>query len=85
MSGMFRNTLITAIPSAMPVPTGKCSYVDYMFDGCTAVASGIIAYYNKLVAAEGSNRWNTTECFRDCGSGTTTGAAELEQIPSRWK
>lgn len=85
MSSMFRNTLITAIPSAMPAPTGKWSYVDYMFDGCTAVASGIISYYNKLVAAKGSNRWEITGCFRDCGSGTTSGAAELAQIPSDWK
>lgn len=85
MRSMFRNTLITAIPSAMPAPTGEWSYVDYMFNGCTAVASGIVAYYNKLVAAKGSNRWTITGCFRDCGSGTTSGAAELAQIPSSWK
>ena len=84
-SHMFERTLITAIPSAIPAPTNEWSDVSYMFNGCTAVASGIIAYYNKLVAAKGTNRWATTACFRDCGSGTTTGAAELAQIPSSWK
>lgn len=57
-----------------------------MFAACTEVQSGITSMYNKLsslVPALSTNGHYRT--FYQCGSNTTTGAAELAQIPSDWK
>ena len=54
-----------------------------MFSGCTAVESGALSMYNYLSTkpVEVTLHNNT---FTNCGSDTTTGAAELAQIPSSW-
>ena len=58
--------------------------VTYMFNYCKSVESGALDMYNILsTRITVANRY--TRCFRDCGSLTTTGAAELAQIPSGWK
>lgn len=54
-----------------------------MFYGCTNVESGALALYQQMSTQ--SYVPNHSGCFYDCGSNTTTGAAELAQIPSSWK
>lgn len=80
---MFSNcSSLTRVPNFGQL-TGIAS-VASMFDKCSNVASGILAMYNILstrVTAASRYRY----CFRNCGAGTTTGAAELAQIPSGWK
>lgn len=55
------------------------STIDQMFAGDHYVRSGMIRLYDN---------WSTIErhaqCFRQCGMSTTTGAAELAQIPQDW-
>lgn len=55
-----------------------------MFETTINVESGALALYNRLQAL-GSQITDHRNCFEDCGSNTTTGAAELAQIPSDWK
>ena len=57
-----------------------------MFYNCVNVESGITNMYDKLVqTVDTSLAYGCTDCFYKCGSNTTTGAAELAQIPSDWK
>lgn len=63
--------------------TDKAADVSFMFAGCTNVESGALALYEKLSAMETVPTHTAT--FASCGSNTTTGAAELAQIPSGWK
>lgn len=56
--------------------------LDDMFNGCINVSSGIVRAYNSLSAVNPSNHNDT---FCNCGSNTTTGRAELAQIPYTWK
>lgn len=58
--------------------------VSAAFQNCTSATTGILSMYQKL-SALGSQISNHTACFRNCGSDTTTGSAELAQIPSDWK
>lgn len=57
--------------------------VSGMFEGCSNIESGIIGTYNKF-AALGAQVTTYSDCFKNCGSNTVTGAAELAQIPSSW-
>lgn len=60
--------------------------VTYMFNECPRVASGALALYQDLAALPAlSDAFTHTGCFDNCGVNTTTGAAELAQIPSGWK
>ena len=54
----------------------------YMFISCTNVEHGALALYNKWVA--GGKVTNHSNTFIDCGKDTTTGLAELQQIPTSW-
>lgn len=58
--------------------------VDRMCYNCTNVESGALALYNQL-STQQTTVTTHFECFRHCGENTTTGAAELAQIPSDWK
>jgi len=62
------------------VPNATSVY--QMFAGQVNCESGILAAYNYLSSISTIN--NTAICFSDCGRDTTTGAAELAQIPSSW-
>lgn len=64
--------------------TSKVTNVNYMFYNCTNVSGGALALYNQMSTQQNppSNHLN---CFRNCGSNTQTGAAELAHIPSSWK
>ena len=53
-----------------------------MFDGCRAVTGGALDLYNAASLHPPSYH---SYMFKNTGADTTTGAAELAQIPSGWK
>ena len=53
------------------------------FNECVNVESGAKAVYDKL-AGQSTPPSTHGQCFYKCGSDTTTGAAELAQIPASW-
>ena len=55
---------------------------DAVFRQCLNVESGALAMYNKLSVSTSITSHDWT--FGGCGSDTTTGAAELAQIPASW-
>lgn len=55
---------------------------DEMFKDCPNVKSGQKALYDKLSAI--NTITNHADCFKDCGSDTEEGRAELAQIPTSW-
>lgn len=57
--------------------------VSNMFCYCYKVQSGALALYNQISSQHPSIYHHY--CFLECGKDTTTGAAELAQIPSDWK
>lgn len=81
MSGIcFECTKLQSIPL---LDTSSVESMYMAFDGCTAVQSGALALYQQASTQANvpSSHANT---FRNCGSSTTTGAAELAQIPTSW-
>lgn len=73
-------TSLTFIPLFNTSSVEAC---DWAFNDCINVQTGALALYNQL-----SSQGTVMYCdgaFRNCGSNTTTGAAELAQIPSSWK
>jgi hypothetical protein len=54
------------------------------FYNCVSVNTGILALYNQMI-----NQTNPPTsyyyCFNACGRNSTTGSAELAQIPNEWK
>lgn len=63
--------------------TSKVEDMNYTFIRCTNVESGALALYNQLSSLPTVPSHSYT--FNRCGQDTTTGAAELAQIPSDWK
>lgn len=80
MYSMFRETGITSIPL---FDTSKVTEMYCTFYKCSNVQSGALALYQQAStqATPPTSHYNT---FYNCGSNTTTGAAELAQIPSSW-
>jgi surface protein len=82
MYGMCDNcTHITSIPL---FNTSKVTDISIAFRNCYLVESGALAIYNQAstqTTPPTTHQW----AFRKCGRDTTTGAAELAQIPSDWK
>lgn len=73
--------------SLMEVPNYRIDSVtdvEYMFYRCENVGGGALSMYNRL-ASKNPQPSPHTACFYRCGVNTTTGAAELAQIPSGWK
>lgn len=54
-----------------------------MFNSCTKVESGALALY-KQASKTGSKVTSYTNAFKYCGSITTAGQADLQQIPADW-
>lgn len=82
MSYMFNGcTSLKAIPL---FNTSEVYNMDLMFKNCINVQSGALALYNQ-VSARANLPSHHVQTFYNCGSNTTTGAAELAQIPSDWK
>lgn len=78
MSTMFYGcTGLTTIPL---FNTSSVTNMSNTFRGCTNVQSGALALYQAS-----THVISHTAAFRNCGSNTVTGAAELAQIPSDWK
>lgn len=73
-------TNLTFIPLFNTSSVVEC---DWAFSACINVQTGALALYNQLSSQGTVMYYGGT--FRNCGSNTTTGAAELAQIPSRWK
>lgn len=71
---------LTAVPL---YDTSSAVYVDYMFYRCDSVQSGALALYQQM-SQQSSITGSHASTFFHCGSNTTTGAAELAQIPSSW-
>lgn len=75
------------------VVSGTIQYMDYMFQGCRSVASGITAMYTALsangyaAAAQdaGVTPAQHAQVFEDCGVDSQSGSAELAQVPAGWK
>lgn len=63
--------------------TNSVSNVDRAFYHCTKVESGLLSFYNS--ASQSTSLLHHDSTFTDCGVDTTTGAAELAQIPYDWK
>ena len=74
---------IIAIPSIPLFDTSSAADVSYMFRNTGYVESGALALYQQM-ANQATPPSSHQGCFRDCGAGTTTGAAELAQIPTSW-
>lgn len=53
------------------------------FDGCYNVEGGALALYQQA-STQATPPTNYSGCFKNCGRDTTTGAAELAQIPTSW-
>lgn len=81
MSGMFQ-----ACSSLKSIPlfnTGNVTNVSSMFSGCRNVESGALALYQQM-SSQTTPPASYSYCFTNCGSNTTTGAAERAQIPTSW-
>lgn len=82
MLGMFEEcSSLTSVPL---FNTSSVIYMSSMFKNCTKVQSGALALYRQA-ATQANPPPTHTKTFRNCGANTTTGAAELAQIPDDWK
>jgi len=82
MNMMFFNC--TSLINVPLFDTSKVTDVGLMFYNCTSVQSGALALYQQA-STQANPPSNHDRTFRDCGSNTQTGSAELAQIPSSWK
>lgn len=81
MENMFDGcSALTAVPLYNTVNTTN---VRSMFFGCKKVETGALALYQQM-SSQVVVPETHSDCFTHCGSDTTTGAAELAQIPTSW-
>ena len=81
MAGMFVSCgALTSVPL---FDTSSATNTSGMFYGCSNVQSGALALYNQA-STQTNPPASHTDMFLNCGSGTTSGAAELAQIPVSW-
>lgn len=62
--------------------TSSATSIYEAFMNCTKVESGALALYQQ--ASTQATPPTHTRAFKNCGNDTTTGAAELAQIPTSW-
>ena len=74
----------TALTTITIFDTTKATVVSSMFQGCINVETGALALYNQM-SSQSRPPSSHLQTFRNCGSNTQSGAAELAQIPSDWK
>jgi hypothetical protein len=79
---MFNNCT-GLVQIASPIQCSQLIEVGSMFNGCTNIASGQYDQYTWL-STNATNITSHSGTFYGCGSNTTTGAAELAQIPVGW-
>ena len=82
MDSMFQHC--DALTSVPLFDTSKVTDMDLMFEWCTHVQSGALALYQQA-STQTTIPTNHNRTFHDCGSNTSSGSAELEQIPSDWQ
>lgn len=63
--------------------TSSVTDMTRMFKDCKFVQSGALALYQQASSQANPPRYYS-DCFFKCGWNTTTGAAELAQIPASW-
>lgn len=63
--------------------TGKMTNVNSMLYNCYKVEEGALALYTQM-SSQATPPSSHSAAFCNCGKDTTTGAAELAQIPSTW-
>lgn len=73
----------TALTSVPLFDTSNVDNMSDMFFYCTSVQSGALALYQQA-SSQANPPSSHSNTFYECGSNTTTGAAELVQIPSSW-
>ena len=82
MNSMFHGcSSLTSVPL---FNTSSVVSMNDMFVNCTKVQSGALALYQQA-STQANPPPKHTHTFQNCGSDTTTGAAELAQIPEDWK
>ena len=82
MDDMFYDCeTLTSIPL---FNTSSVTNMNSMFLNCVAVETGSLALYQQA-STQSTPPTNHARTFYGCGANTTTGAAELAQIPSDWK
>ena len=74
----------SSLKSVPLLDTSSVTNMESMFQYCRNVESGALALYQQA-SSQATPPSSHAYCFRDCGLDTTTGAAELAQIPSDWK
>lgn len=82
------NQMFEDCNSLIRIPQFNVSKVEeatLAFKNCKNVDTGILSMYNALSTNELIGEYSHEEVFKNCGINTTTGAAELAQIPSDWK
>lgn len=84
INGMFANC--ESLTRINLFDMSSITNVGSAFAGCVSVESGILNMYNVLKDKTSLQTYHKHEhCFTNCGSNTTTGSAELAQIPVGWK
>jgi len=82
MNAMFVNcSSLTTVPL---LNTSSCTDMAYIFANCYKVKSGALALYQQASTQTTPPTYHN-QAFLFCGRDTTTGAAELAQIPFGWK
>lgn len=77
---LFDGAGLTTVPDFSDFNLTGCDFTG-CFENNENVTSGALAAYTKLSSLSGTVG---TNCFLDCGSNTTTGQADLDQIPQSW-
>ena len=81
MGSMFYGCInLTAVPL---FNTSKVTYMSSMFHSCHNVQTGALALYQQA-STQATPPSSHTDTFYHCGYETTTGLAELNQIPATW-
>ena len=81
MNYMFSDC--SALTSVPLLDTSSATGMLGMFLNCTSVESGSLALYQQA-STQTTPPSKHDICFKNCGSNTVTGAAELAQIPVSW-
>ena len=81
MVRMFTNC--TSLQTIPLFDTSSLVSVHQTFMGCVNVRSGALALYNRM-SGQPFPPSSHENCFSDCGRNTSTGRAELAQIPVSW-
>lgn len=82
------NSMMYGCGNLVAIPlfdTSSLSNVSNAFYDCRRVETGALALYQQMDASPLTRPASHSKTFYRCGDRTTTGSAELAQIPSTWK